>query len=198
MKSRIEGRVIGAPGRLSTSMITPRPTRPRIETAWLPRSLLAFLCLFGDCAKSIPHNHEAIQMKGRWKVPILTLSAATALALAATAYEAHARSGVLAIAALQEPDGQALYLKNCRKCHGATGEPSAQTRKKYKDIKSLADADFMSKVSDDSMVAVMTNGSGKDMKSWKEKLTPTEMAAVAKYVRTLTRVPNVENVPNVE
>ena len=28
----------------------------------------------------------------------------------------------------QDEDGQMLYRKNCRTCHGATGEPSAETR----------------------------------------------------------------------
>jgi mono/diheme cytochrome c family protein len=65
-------------------------------------------------------------------------------------------------------------------------------RKKYKDIKTLADPDLMSKISNDSMVAVLTNGTGEDMKSFKEKLTPTEMAAVATYVRTLSKAPNAE------
>jgi mono/diheme cytochrome c family protein len=131
-------------------------------------------------------------MEARWKIPLLILSAAAALGLAATAYEAHARPGPRWVVALQEPDGKALYLKNCRKCHGATGEPSAQMRKKYKDIKTLADPDLMSKISNDSMVAVLTNGSGEDMKSFKEKLTPTEMGAVAQYVRTLAKAPNAE------
>jgi mono/diheme cytochrome c family protein len=130
-------------------------------------------------------------MKARLKLSMLSLCVAVGLALGGAAHGA-LQPVTRGLGDPQEPDGKALYLNNCRKCHGATGEPSAQMRKKYKDIKTLADPDMMSKVSDDSMVAVMTNGSGKDMKSFKEKLTPTEMAAVAKYVRTLAKVPNVE------
>ena len=72
------------------------------------------------------------------------------------------------------------------------GVPSEQARNKYEDIESLADPAFLSKVSDDSMVTVMTNGVD-DMKSFKDKLTPDEMMAIAKFVRTLEApTPNVE------
>ena len=47
--------------------------------------------------------------------------------------------------------------------------------------------EFLAKVSDDSLVKVMVTGVGKaeDMKSFKDKLNPQEMAAVAKYVREI-------------
>jgi mono/diheme cytochrome c family protein len=35
------------------------------------------------------------------------------------------------------------------------------------------------------MVAVLKNGTGKDMKSFAEKMSPGEMAAVTEYVRSL-------------
>jgi len=105
---------------------------------------------------------------------VLAYAAGVALATALAA----------AAAAGQEADGRMLYLKNCRQCHGATGVPSPQSRHKYPKIQTLADPAFMSKVSDDSLVAVMKHG-GKEMRSFSEKLSPAEMAAVAKYVRTL-------------
>ena len=87
----------------------------------------------------------------------------------------------------QDEDGQILYRKNCRTCHGATGEPSAETRKKYPTIKALNDSAFLAGLSDDSLLVVLRNGKGKDMKSWSDILTESEMVAVVKYVRTLPK-----------
>jgi mono/diheme cytochrome c family protein len=92
----------------------------------------------------------------------------------------HAANGEFA----QEADGKALYEENCRKCHGVRGTPPKAIKEKFPKVQTLDDA-FLAKVSDDSLVKVMTKGVGKaeDMKSFKDKLTPAEMAAVAKYVR---------------
>ena len=46
-------------------------------------------------------------------------------------------------------------------------------------------AEFIAERSDDSVVKILTKGKGEDMKSFKDKLTPDEMAAVAEYVRQL-------------
>jgi mono/diheme cytochrome c family protein len=87
--------------------------------------------------------------------------------------------------AAQAPDGQALYREHCKECHGAAGRPTKQARDKYKDVKTL-DAAFLNARSDDSLLAVLKHGAkdGKEMKSFKEKLSAEEMAAVVKYVRT--------------
>jgi mono/diheme cytochrome c family protein len=83
------------------------------------------------------------------------------------------------------PDGAALYREHCKECHGAAGRPTKTALGKYKDIK-VFDAAFLAARSDDSVLAVLKHGvkDGKEMKSFKEKLTPEEMVAVAKYVRT--------------
>jgi mono/diheme cytochrome c family protein len=88
-------------------------------------------------------------------------------------------------AAAQEPDGAALYREHCKECHGAAGRPTKQALEKYKDIKAF-DAAFLAARSDDSLLAVLKHGAkdGKEMKSFKDKLSPQEMAAVVKYVRT--------------
>ena len=87
--------------------------------------------------------------------------------------------------AAQQPDGAALYREHCKECHGAAGRPTKQAVGKYKDIKAF-DAAFLGARSDDSLVAVLKDGAmdGKEMKSFKEKLSAEEMAAVVKYVRT--------------
>ncbi len=87
--------------------------------------------------------------------------------------------------AAQGPDGQALYREHCKECHGAAGRPTKTAVGKYKDIKTL-DAALLSARSDDSLLAILKHGAkdGKEMKSFKEKLSSEEMAAVVKYVRT--------------
>jgi mono/diheme cytochrome c family protein len=87
--------------------------------------------------------------------------------------------------AAQEADGAALYREHCKECHGAAGRPPKRAQEKYKDVKAL-DAAFLADRSDDSLLVVLKRGvkDGKEMKSFKEKMTPDEMAAVVKYVRT--------------
>ena len=82
--------------------------------------------------------------------------------------------------AAQAPDGKALYDKNCKTCHGAQGVPPAALAKKMKTP--TIDAAYLAKVSDDSMLKVMVNGS-KNMKPMKEKVTEPELAAIVKHVR---------------
>lgn len=86
----------------------------------------------------------------------------------------------------QAPDGQALYREHCRTCHGVTGKPTDRARHEYKRVPTFADPAFFAHRSQDSVVAVLTNGasSSKDMKSFKDKLTHDEMVAVAHYIRT--------------
>ena len=86
----------------------------------------------------------------------------------------------------QAADGKAIFLKQCRTCHGATGEPSALNKEKYPKIRTLADPKFFAKVSDDSLLVVLKKGAGKDMKSFDGKLSAEEMVAVVRYIRTLS------------
>ena len=92
--------------------------------------------------------------------------------------------GAVLAATAQEPDGKELYNANCKKCHGVLGTPPKTMKAKYEKIATF-DADFISKRTDDSVVKVLIKGKGDDMKSFKTKLTPPEMMAVAKYVREL-------------
>ena len=79
-----------------------------------------------------------------------------------------------------------LYEKNCRKCHGPDGVPSKAMQKKFSKIEKF-DAAFFAKRSDDSLVAVLTKGTTKDMKSFKSKLSADEMKAVAGYIRSFAK-----------
>lgn len=93
-------------------------------------------------------------------------------------------AGALSRAGAQAPDGKALYEENCRKCHGVIGNPPKTMKEKYPKIATF-NAAFIASRSDDSVVKVLTHGKGEDMKSFKDKMTPDEMMAVAKYVRSL-------------
>lgn len=105
--------------------------------------------------------------------------AATVVIGAALALTTGART-----AAAQAADGQALYQQNCRKCHGATGTPTARMAEMYPELKPFS---RMTGVSADSIVTLMVNGAGKEMKSFKDKLTADEMKAVAQYVLALAK-----------
>jgi len=96
--------------------------------------------------------------------------------------------GVAASAAAQAPDGQALYQQNCRACHGSAGVPAQRMAALYKNLKAF-DAAFFAKRSEDSVVAVLQHGLGRDMKSYKDKLTPEQMRAIAQYMRTFAPAP---------
>jgi len=85
--------------------------------------------------------------------------------------------------AAQGPDGKALYDANCKKCHGAAGKPSDGIRKMNPKIETF-DKDFLSKRTDAELIAQISAGKGK-MKPFKETLKADEIAAIAKYMRTL-------------
>lgn len=84
----------------------------------------------------------------------------------------------------QEPDGAALYKQNCRSCHGALGVPSQRMVTLYPKLKSLADSAYLASLSTDSIAVVTRNGMG-DMKAYADKLSASEIAAVARFVKTL-------------
>src|SRR5512143_658395 len=93
-------------------------------------------------------------------------------------------------AAAQAADGAALYKQHCRTCHGATGAPSQRMARLSPTLESFATAPTLAGISVDSMVSILKKGQGKDMKSFTDKLTPEQMAAVAHYVKTLAHGPS--------
>lgn len=100
------------------------------------------------------------------------------IALALTSAAAASR------ASAQAADGKALYDENCKKCHGAVGRPPKTMKEKFPKIATF-DAAFIAARSDDSVVKVLTKGKNEDMVSFKDKMKPAELMAVAKYVREL-------------
>jgi len=87
--------------------------------------------------------------------------------------------------AVPEPDGAALYRQNCRSCHGARGVPPARMVGLYPTLKAIGDSAYLMRTPTDSIVAVLRRGKGKDMKAFADRLSPAEIVAVAKFVRTL-------------
>lgn len=84
-----------------------------------------------------------------------------------------------------EPDGATLYRQQCRSCHGARGVPPARMMTVYPTLKTFADSSLQAHLTTDSIVAVLRHGKGKDMKSFTDKLSPAEMLAVARFVKSL-------------
>lgn len=84
----------------------------------------------------------------------------------------------------QGPDGKAIFDTHCKKCHGATGKPSAAMKKLLPELP-VWDSSFFAQRSDDQIVQVLMNGKGRNMKPVGDVLTREEMLAVAKYIRTL-------------
>lgn len=115
---------------------------------------------------------------------VCTLATVFAVGLTAGASAATAQA-----AAAPAPDGAALYRQHCRTCHGMKGVPTQRMIGLYPELKTLADSAFQAGLSVDSITAVMRRGAGRDMKSFTEKLTPEEMAAVARFVKTLVGGP---------
>lgn len=88
-------------------------------------------------------------------------------------------------ASAQEPSGAALYKQHCKACHGGKGVPSAQMLTIYPALKALADTGAFAKLATDSVIAAMRHGKGTNMKAFADVLTPDQMAAVAKFIKTL-------------
>lgn len=88
-------------------------------------------------------------------------------------------------AGAQDPEGKTLYDASCKKCHGVRGVPPKAMQTKFPKLVAF-DAAFAAKYSKDDIVSTLTKG-GKtaDMKSFKDKLTPAQMTAVAAYVHEL-------------
>lgn len=87
-------------------------------------------------------------------------------------------------ASAQDSEGKALYDASCRKCHGVRGVPPKAMQTKFPKLEAF-DAAFVAKHSKDDIAATLEKGKSDDMKSFKDKLTPAQMAAVAAYVHEL-------------
>lgn len=78
-------------------------------------------------------------------------------------------------------DGKALYDQHCKKCHGATGTPSAVMTKKFPKLKA-----FDLTKSDADITKAFVDGKGDDMKGFGSKIeSAADRKALLAYIRTL-------------
>ncbi len=91
--------------------------------------------------------------------------------------------GVMSLPLFAE-SGADVYAAKCKMCHGADGAPPAAMAKSMgiKDLKS----DDIQKMSEAEIKAVVEKGKGK-MTGFAGKLTPDQIDAVAKYVKSLKK-----------
>jgi mono/diheme cytochrome c family protein len=88
-------------------------------------------------------------------------------------------------AVAQQPNGEDVFRENCKQCHGINGVPPKREKDKYAKLRTLGDSGFVSRLSTDSIVKIVTKGIDQNMKSFSEKLTPPEITAVAAYIKEL-------------
>jgi mono/diheme cytochrome c family protein len=85
---------------------------------------------------------------------------------------------LVALPALAEEDGAALYKSKCAMCHGADGV----AKKMGEPSRNLNDPKFQAETDKAAIAKVVTEGKGK-MKP--VKLTPEQIDAVSAHVKTL-------------
>jgi len=95
-------------------------------------------------------------------------------------------TAVASASTVADTSGKTAYDGNCKRCHGVAGIPPKTMMTKFPKIKTF-DSEFFAKRSDDSVVTVLMNGSTKDMKSFKAKLSHEQMKAVATYIRSFAK-----------
>jgi cytochrome c6 len=92
---------------------------------------------------------------------------------------------------LAKAEAPEQWTKLCASCHGADGVGKTKAGKKL-EIKDLTDAAYQKSFTDEQALDSLKNGlKSKEgetkMKPFAEKMTPDEMVAVIKYVRTLAK-----------
>ena len=90
------------------------------------------------------------------------------------------------LSAQQPANGAALFAKTCASCHGANGTPAPGM------ARAMGVPDFrapatLASLTDSALRATVANGKGRMMPAFKSRLSPAEIAAVAEYLRTLSK-----------
>ena len=108
---------------------------------------------------------------------------------------AYAGQGQPAAAQAATPEsltnGAALYKRQCVMCHGATGQGDGPAAKSLKGkLPNLADKATMSKLTDEHIHEVITNGKKTEignMPALGKRLKPEEITDIVNHVRTLAK-----------
>ncbi|RKG90723.1 cytochrome c [Corallococcus sp. CA053C] len=93
---------------------------------------------------------------------------------------------LLCAPAARADDAADLWSKSCKSCHGPDGR--AQTRMGQKEaIVDMSQAAWQKAETDADLRDVIANGSSHNpkMKAYKDRLTPEQMDALVRYIRTL-------------
>ncbi len=87
---------------------------------------------------------------------------------------------LVVVPALAAEDGKALYESKCAMCHGKDGvaKPIAKGAGNFNDAK------WQAAKPEAEIVKTVTDGKAK-MPSYKDKLTPEQIQAIAAYIKTL-------------
>jgi mono/diheme cytochrome c family protein len=140
----------------------------------------------------------------RWVAALFSL--VFAVALATTVVDAQKRGGDPKLAARKNPVpsspasinlGRALYMKNCRHCHGLRAKGDGPLAPKNPSPADLTDAKWDHGSSDGEIFAVIWNGAptpaaGKkesEMKGMKGTLTEKDVWQVVNYIRSIGPAP---------
>ena len=89
-------------------------------------------------------------------------------------------AGIVATPAEDGPDGKALYDKKCAMCHGKDGV----AKKMAAGSANLNDPEWQKATDLVTIIGQINDGKGK-MKPYKDKFSPTEIEAIARYTKTL-------------
>lgn len=96
---------------------------------------------------------------------------------------------LLSLPALAEeaPDGAAIYRAKCKSCHGADGRADTKIGRQGK-IEDFSTAAWQAEFTDAKILEVLNDGvKNTKMKAYKDRLTPAELDAVAKHLRTFAK-----------
>jgi len=89
-------------------------------------------------------------------------------------------SGFAVSPAQEAPDGKALYDKKCAMCHGKDGV----AKKMAAGSVNLNDPEWQKVTELVTIIGQINEGKGK-MKPYKDKFSPAEVEAIARYTKTL-------------
>ena len=85
--------------------------------------------------------------------------------------------------------GRKLFQQYCKSCHGANATGNGPLAPKDVHPPNLVDDEWASGPSDGEIFSNIRNGIGPkfDMKSWKSKLTATDIWNIVNYLRSITK-----------
>ena len=96
-----------------------------------------------------------------------------------------ALASATALKAQQPADSAAaIYAKSCAMFHGPKGTPKATMAGQMTDF---ANAQAMATVADSVMRRILSDGKGRIMPAFKTRLTPEQISALVRYIRTFSR-----------